>query len=98
MSSQKRNKIPAVYLNDETHQAMKKWAEYQGITMPQLAQNLLQEMEPVLTDMIKAYEDILAGKNSQVVLQNMLAKGLSLASEKLHIEEIEDDTDDGSGS
>ena len=46
----KRNKI-AVHLNDETHQVMKKWAEYQGTTMPKLAQALLEQMHPVLEQM-----------------------------------------------
>lgn len=86
MSSQKRNKIPAVYLNDGTHQAMKKWAAYQGLTMPQLAQHLLEEMQPVLEEMIKSYEDILSGQNALDVLQNLMASGLTIAGDKLKVD------------
>jgi len=96
MSNQK-NKIPAVYLNDETHQAMKKWSQYQGTTMPKLAQMLLEEMQPVLEQLIETYEEILAGNDKNKALNKLLAKGLSLAAEKLteDDEEAEDATDNG---
>lgn len=94
MDSQKRNKIPAVYLNDGTHQAMKKWAEYQGSTMPKLAQAILEEMQPVFEQMIDAYEEILAGKDKNKALNKLVAKGLTLAADKL-TEGDEDVTDNG---
>lgn len=98
MSTQK-NKIPAVYLNDETHKVMKKWSEYSGLTMPKLAQSLLEEMQPVLAEMVKAYEDIEAGKNKEQALMNIIAKGLSNAGEQLYEEnEVEANaTDNGKG-
>lgn len=89
-----RNKIPGVHLNDETHAAMKKWAQYQGTTMPKLAQAILEEMHPVLEQMIEAYEDILAGKDKNKALNKLLAKGLALAAEQL-TEGDEDVTDNG---
>lgn len=82
MNTQK-NKI-AVHLNDDTHQAIKKWAQYQGTTMPKLAQALLEQMHPVLIQMIETYEAILEGQNKDEALRKMLAKGLELANEKLN--------------
>ena len=78
-----KNKIPAVHLNDETHQAIKKWAEYQGTTMPKLAQALLEQMQPVLTNMVETYEAILDGKDKDKALTDMVAKGLMQASQAL---------------
>ena len=89
--TKKRNKI-AVHLNDETHQAIKKWSEYQGTTMPKLAEALLEQMHPVLIQMIETYEAILEGQNKDEALRNMLAKGLELASEKLN--EVDEDKDE----
>ncbi len=87
-----RNKI-AVHLNDETHQAMKKWAGYQGTTMPKLAQSLLEEMQPMIVQLIETYEEIMAGNDKDKALNKLLAKGLTLAAEKLTDEEEEDATD-----
>jgi len=81
-----RNKI-AVHLNDETHQAMKKWAGYQGTTMPKLAQSLLEDMEPLLKQLIETYEEIMSGGDKDKALNKLLAKGLTLAAEKLEGEE-----------
>lgn len=86
-----RNKI-AVHLNDETHQAMKKWAGYQGTTMPKLAQSLLEDMQPMIVQLIETYEEIMAGNDKDKALNKLLAKGLTLAAEKLTDEE-EDATD-----
>lgn len=82
MNTQK-NRIPAVHLNDETHQAIKKLAEYQGTTMPKLAQALLEQMQPVLANMIETYEAILEGKDKDNSLTDMVAKGLMQASQAL---------------
>lgn len=89
--SSKRNKI-AVHLNDETHQALKKWSDYQGTTMPKLAQALLEDMEPLLQQLIETYEEIMAGNDKEKALNKLLAKGLTLAAEKL-TEDDKDDTD-----
>lgn len=91
-----KNKIPAVYLNDETHQVMKKWAQYQGTTIPKLAQALLEQMQPVLEQMTLAYEEIMEGKDQEQALRDLLTKGVDIANEKYDlIEETTDATDNG---
>lgn len=87
--SVKQNKV-VVHLNDETHLAIKKWAKYQGTTMPKLAQSLLEDMNPLLEQLIETYEEIMSGSDKEKALNKLLAKGLTLAAEKL----IEDDKDE----
>jgi len=78
-----KNKIANINLSDETHQAIKKWAEYQGTTMPKLAQALLEDMQPILLQLIETYEEIMSGQNKDDALNKLLARGLILAAEKL---------------
>lgn len=75
----KRNKI-ALHLNDDTHLALKKWAGYQGTTMPKLAQAMLEDMQPMLEQLIIAYEEIMSGENKQEVLDKMLSNTINLAT------------------
>lgn len=75
----KRNKI-ALHLNDDTHLALKKWAGYQGTTMPKLAQAMLEDMQPMLEQLIIAYEEIMSGENKQEVLDKMLVNTINLAT------------------
>lgn len=82
-NSSKRNKI-TVHLNDETHQAIKKWSDYQVTTMPKLSQALLEDMQPLLQQLIETYEEIMSGKDKDKALNKLLAKGLTLAAEKLN--------------
>lgn len=82
-----KNKIASINLNDETHQVMKKWAEYQGTTMPKLATALLEQMHPVLEQMIETYEQILEGKDQMKALNQLLMKGVDLANDQLTEEE-----------
>lgn len=97
--STQKNKIPAVYLNDETHQVMKKWAQYQGTTIPKLAQALLEQMQPVLEQMTQAYEEIMEGKDQEQALKDLLTKGVEIANQKYDlIEETENATDKRKGS
>ena len=70
----KQNKI-TVHLNDETHSAIKKWAKYQGTTMPKLAQSLLEDMNPLLEQLIETYEEIMSGKDKEKALNNFIKKG-----------------------
>lgn len=91
-SNSKRNKI-AVHLNDETHQAMKKWSEYQGTTMPKLAQALLEDMNPLLEQLIETYEEIMSGSDKDKALSNFLAKSLHMAADSLTTEEEDNVTD-----
>ena len=81
-AEKKQNKI-TVHLNDDTHRAIKKWAKYQGTTMPKLAQSLLEDMNPLLEQLIDTYEDIMSGKDKEKALNKLLAKGLTLAAEQL---------------
>lgn len=81
-NSSKQNKI-TVHLDDSTHLAIKKWAKYQGTTMPKLAQSLLEEMNPLLEQLIETYEEIMSGKDKEKALNNLLVKGLTLAAERL---------------
>ena len=92
----KRNKI-AVHLNDETHQVMKKWAEYQGTTMPKLAQALLEQMHPVLEQMITTYEEILEGRDENEALNQLLMKGVEHANNQINDKEQFDVTDKRKG-
>ena len=92
----KRNKI-AVHLNDETHQVMKKWAEYQGTTMPKLAQALLEQMHPVLEQMIITYEEILEGRDENEALNQLLMKGVEHANNQINDKEQFDVTDKRKG-
>ena len=85
-----KNKIASIHLNDETHQAIKKWAEYQGTTMPKLAQALLEDMQPMLIQLIDTYEEIMAGNDREKALNKLLAKGLTLAAERL----VQEDKDE----
>lgn len=55
--------------------------------MPKLAQALLEEMQPMLEQLIETYEEILAGNDKDKALNKLLAKGLTLAAEKLEGEE-----------
>lgn len=93
----KRNKI-AVHLNDETHQVMKKWAEYQGTTMPKLAQALLEQMHPVLEQMITTYEEILEGRDENEALNQLLMKGVEHANNQINDKEQFDVTDKRKGN
>ena len=77
-----QNKI-IVHLNDDTHAAIKKWAKYQGTTMPKLAQSLLEDMNPLLEQLIETYEEIMSGEDKEKALNNFMAKGLTLAAERL---------------
>lgn len=79
----KGNRIASVYVDDDTHQAMLEWCEITGLSMSKLTRTVLEDMTPVFKDMIKAHEDIQKGKDAQKVLQNMLASGLQLASDRL---------------
>ena len=77
-----QNKI-IVHLNDDTHAAIKKWAKYQGTTMPKLAQSLLEDMNPLLEQLIETYEEIMSGKDKEKALNNFMAKGLTLVAQRL---------------
>lgn len=93
MSRSQKNKIASIHLNDATHQAIKKWAEYQGTTMPKLAQVLLEQMQPMLEQLTQTYEEILEGTDQTEALNKLLINGVALANAQL--KEDNDVTDNG---
>lgn len=95
--SNQKNKIASINLNDETHQVMKKWAEYQGTTMPKLATALLEQMQPVLQQMITTYEEILEGRDENEALNQLLMKGVEHANNQINDKEQFDVTDKRQG-
>ena len=88
-----RNKIQNLYLNDETHATLKALAAHQETTIQGTAAHWLEEIQPVMQEMVNAFDEIKSGKNTQNVLQNFMAKSLHLAADSLSTEEEEDATD-----
>lgn len=93
MSSQDRKKIANIYINPETHATLKALAAHQETTLQGTAAHWLEEIQPVMQEMVQAFDDIKSGKNTQNVLQNFMAKSLHLAADSLSTEEEEDATD-----
>jgi len=92
-----RHKIANIYLNEETHATLKALAAHQESTIQGTAAHWLEEIQPIMQDMVQAFDDIKNGKNAQNVLQNLMASGLQKAADQLKIEDEEDVTDNGSG-
>ena len=97
MATQKRNKIQNIYLNNETHQTFKRLAAHQGSTIQAAAANFLEENQPAVQQMVEALDDIKNGKDMNLVLRNLMAKGLHMAGDNLSTdnEEQQDATDNG---
>lgn len=93
MSSQDRKKIANIYVNPETHATLKALAAHQETTLQGTAAHWLEEMQPVMQDMVQAFDDIKNGKNAHNVLQNLMAGGLQKAADNLKIQDEEDVTD-----
>lgn len=92
-----RHKIANIYLNEETHATLKALAAHQESTIQGTAAHWLEEIQPIMQDMVQAFDDIKNSKNAQNVLQNLMASGLQKAADQLKIEDEEDVTDNGSG-
>ncbi len=93
MTSQDRKKIANIYVNPETHATLKALAAHQETTLQGTAAHWLEEIQPMMQQMVQAFDDIKNGKNAQNVLQNLMADGLKMAGENLKIEDKEDVTD-----
>ena len=93
MTSQDRKKIANIYLNPETHATLKALAAHQETTLQGTAAHWLEELQPVMQEMVQAFDDIKSGKNTQNVLQNFMAKSLHMAADSLTTEEETDATD-----
>ena len=93
MTSQDRKKIANIYVNPETHATLKALAAHQETTLQGTAAHWLEEIQPMMQQMVQAFDDIKNGKNAQNVLQNLMADGLKRAGENLKVEDKEDVTD-----
>ena len=96
MTSQDRKKIANIYVSPETHATLKALAAHQEGTLQGTAAHWLEEIQPVMQEMVEAIDAIKSGKNTQNVLQNFMAKSLHTVADKL-AEEEEDVTDNGTG-
>lgn len=92
-SSTDRKKIANIYIDPIAHDTIKRLAAHQGTSMQTVIANWLDETQPAMHEMVKALDAIKSGKDMNQVLQNLLAKGLQIASDNLTIEEEEDATD-----
>lgn len=97
MTSQDRKKIANIYVNAETHATLKALAAHQETTLQGTAAHWLEEIQPIMQDMVQAFDDIKSGKNVNNVLQNLMANGLQKAADQLKIEDEQDATDNGTG-
>ena len=95
MTSQDRKKIANIYLNEETHATLKALAAHQETTLQGTAAHWLEEIQPVMQEMVQAFDEIKSGQNTQNVLQNFMAKSLHMAADSLTTEENTDATDNG---
>lgn len=80
-----KNKVASLYLTDDTHQAVKIWAEIVGVSIPNLCANLIEDMTPVLKELIQAYYDIQASEGNKAVLDKVMADNLAKARARLEV-------------
>lgn len=95
MTSQDRKKIANIYVNPETHATLKALAAHQESTLQGTAAQWLEEMQPIMQEMVVAFDAIKSGKNTQNVLNNLMAQGLRMAADTFTEEEETDVTDNG---
>lgn len=88
-----RHKIANIYLNEETHATLKALAAHQETTIQGTAAHWLEEIQPIMQEMVQAFDAIKSGQNTQNVLQNFMAKSLHMAADSLTTEEETDATD-----
>lgn len=93
MSSQDRKKIANIYVNPQTHATLKALAAHQETSLQGTAAHWLEEVQPMMQQMVQAFDDIKSGKNAQNVLQNFIADGLKTAGENLRTQEEDNVTD-----
>ncbi|WP_168399402.1 hypothetical protein [Acinetobacter indicus] len=62
---------------------LKKVAEYQNIPVSTMVMGLLDAQRPVVEAMLKAFQDIEAGKDKQKILSELLASGLEAAAQEM---------------
>ncbi|WP_180009754.1 MULTISPECIES: hypothetical protein [unclassified Acinetobacter] len=62
---------------------LKKVADYQNIPVSTMVMGLLDAQRPVVEAMLKAFQDIEAGKDKQKILSELLASGLEAAAQEM---------------
>lgn len=62
---------------------LKKVADYQNIPVSTMVMGLLDAQRPVVEAMLKAFQDIEAGKDKQKILFELLASGLEAAAQEM---------------
>lgn len=80
-------KISNLYLNKETHATIKALAAHQETTIQVTAAHWLEEIQPVMQEMVEAFDKIKSGENTQKVLHNFMAKTLHMAADSLEIDD-----------
>jgi hypothetical protein len=80
-------KISNLYLNKETHATIKALAAHQETTIQVTAAHWLEEIQPVMQEMVEAFDKIKSGQNTQKVLHNFMAKTLHMAADSLEIDD-----------
>ena len=80
-------KISNLYLNKETHATIKALAAHQESTIQVTAAHWLEEIQPVMQEMVEAFDNIKSGQNTQKVLHNFMAKTLHMAADSLEIDD-----------
>lgn len=80
-------KISNLYLNKETHATIKALAAHQETTIQVTAAHWLEEIQPVMQEMVEAFDKIKSGENTQKVLHNFIAKTLHMAADSLETDD-----------
>lgn len=70
-------------LDDELHASIQRMAEIQGLPKATVARGLLEGQKPVIDAMIKAYDDLIMGKDREKILSELFATGLEAAAKEM---------------
>ena len=62
---------------------LKKVADYQKIPVSTMVMGLLEAQRPIVEAMLKAFQDIEAGKDKQKILSELLASGLEAVAQEM---------------
>ena len=73
----------ALTISPDYLELLKKVADYQNIPVSTMVMGLLDAQRPVVEAMLKAFQDIEAGKDKQKILSELLASGLEAAAQEM---------------
>lgn len=73
----------ALTISPDYLELLKKVADYQNIPVSTMVMGLLDAQRPVVEAMLKAFQDIEAGKDKQKILSELLASGLEAAAQEI---------------